>query len=196
MAASARLGLQDLHDSWPPDANPQYFPVNVSSTDPGTSNFESRWYAMQLRAAHEPSLLDMAKDKSALIYRFVWLRTFHHPIIARLVVDGDGIGRLTAVEMTGQGGFAPGVLARKQTLDVSKDDVAHLQSLIAAIRYWTMPTESGPIGNDGAQWIFEGVQSGQYHVVVRWSPEGGPYREVCLYMLKLSKIDVSAKQIY
>lgn len=151
---------------------------------------------MQLRAAHEPSLLEMAKDKSVSIFRFVWLRTFHHPIIVRLVVDDNGTGRLTAVEMTGQGGFAPGALAKKQTLDVSKDDVAHLQSLIAAIAYWTMPTQAGPGGNDGAQWILEGVQRGQYHVVVRWSPKIGPYREVCMYMLNLSRIDVSPKQIY
>ena len=196
MAASARSSLQDLHDSWPPDANPQYFPVNVFSADPGTSNFESRWYAAQLRADHEPSLLDAAKDQSTVIYRFIWLRTFHQPIIVRLVIDQDGIGRLTAIEMTGQGGFAPGVVAKEQTLDVAKQDVTHFQSLVEAIKYWTMPTEAGPVGNDGAQWILEGVQSGQYHVVVRWSPEGGPYREACLYMLKLSKIEVNPKQIY
>jgi hypothetical protein len=151
---------------------------------------------MQLRAAHEPSLLDMARDKSVLIYRFDWLRTFHQPIIVRLVVNQDGIGRVTAIEMTGQGGFAPGVIAKKQTLEVSKQDVAHFQGLTKAILYWTMPTEAGPVGNDGAQWILEGVQSGQYHVVVRWTPKVGPYREACLYMLRLSKIDVNPKQIY
>jgi hypothetical protein len=196
MALSAHSGPQGVHDSWPPDANPQYFPANVFSADPGTANFESRWYSMHLRAMHEPSLLDIAKDKSALNYRFVWLRSFHHPIVVRLVVDEDGIGRLTAIEMTGQGGFGPGVVAKKQTLDVSKEDVAYFQSLIKAIAYWTMPTEAGPVGNDGAQWILEGVQSGQYHVVVRWNPEAGPYREVCLYMLKLSRIEVNPKQIY
>jgi len=151
---------------------------------------------MHLRAMHEPSLLDMAKDKSVLIYRFVWLRTFHHPIVVRLVVDQDGIGRLAEIEMTGRGGFAPGVVAKKRTFEVSKEEVAHFQSLIKAITYWAMPTEAGQAGLDGAQWILEGVQSGQYHVVVRWSPAAGPYREVCLYMLKLSKIDVDPKQIY
>jgi hypothetical protein len=196
MTLSARSSPQNPHDSWPADANPQYFPVNLFSADLGTSNLESRWYAVQLRAAHEPSLLDMAKDKSVLIYRFVWLRTFHHPIVVRLAVDQEGIGRLTAIEMTGHGGFAPGVVAKKQTLDVSKEEVAHFQSLIQAITYWTLPTETEQGGLDGAQWILEGVQSGQYHVVVRWSPEVGPYRKACLDMLKLSKIEVNPKEIY
>jgi len=151
---------------------------------------------MQLRATREPSLLDIKKDKSALVYRFVWLRTFDHPIVVRLAIDQDGISKLTAIEMTGQGGYAPGEVAKKHTLYVSKEDVAHFQSLIKAITYWTMPTEPGQGGLDGAQWILEGVQSGGYHVVVRWSPDAGPYHEVCLYMLKLSKINVDPKQIY
>lgn len=151
---------------------------------------------MHLRAMHEPSLLDMAKDKSVLVYRFVWLRSFDHPISVRLLVDEDGISGLTAIEMTSQGSFAPGVVAKKRTFAVSKEEVAHFQSLIKAITYWAMPTQVGHAGNDGAQWILEGVQGGQYHVVVRWNPEAGPYREACLYTLKLSKIEVNPKQIY
>lgn len=49
-----------------------------------------------------------------------------------------------------------------------------------------------------AWWLVEGVQEGYYHVAHRQSPDSGAYREVCLYMLKLSglPLDESKGEIY
>lgn len=50
-------------------------------------------------------------------------------------------------------------------------------------------------GDDGAQWIVEGVRSKRYHVIDRWSPKDN-YRLACLYLLKLSRIRVNDADIY
>jgi hypothetical protein len=51
-------------------------------------------------------------------------------------------------------------------------------------------------GFDGAQWILEGVKDQKYHVVDRWTPRDGAFREACLYLLKLSQIGISPKEVY
>ena len=51
-------------------------------------------------------------------------------------------------------------------------------------------------GVDGADWILEGSSWGEHHIVRRWSPEGGPFRDLCLAMLKLSGLAVAPDQIY
>lgn len=54
------------------------------------------------------------------------------------------------------------------------------------------------MGNDGAEWILEGVNGGRYHVVDRWTPGAGAYREACLYLLKISDlgIDEASQDLY
>jgi hypothetical protein len=180
----------------PADASPQYFPKHIFSKRADLSDFQASWYAAQLRAMHEPSLLDLAKDKSILAYRFVWLRTFHHPIAVRILIRPNGTAQLTSVEMTGAGGYSPGVIANSQTREVRNDEVMRFQALLHAIDYWSMPTQDSDVGLDGASWILKGVRDGQYHVVTRWSPETGAYRETCWYLLRLSKIEVKPEEAY
>lgn len=64
--------------------------------------------------------------------------------------------------------------------------------------YWQLRPEIDDSGLDGAQWILEGVKEGRYHVVDRWTPQIGDFREACLYLLKLSNpsIDLSREDIY
>ncbi|HZS09585.1 MAG TPA: hypothetical protein VFD58_32455, partial [Blastocatellia bacterium] len=60
---------------------------------------------------------------------------------------------------------------------------------LGAICYWKLATKDDALGNDGAEWILEGIRENRYHLVNRWSPESGGYREACLYLLKLSKFN-------
>ena len=71
-------------------------------------------------------------------------------------------------------------------------------STIAGIDFWRMPTLplKGPPGLDGAQWIVEGRRGGDYHVVDRWTPREGVYRDAGLAFLKLAGIDVPAADLY
>jgi hypothetical protein len=63
--------------------------------------------------------------------------------------------------------------------------------------YWQLATQDDSMdGNDGARWILEGVKGGRYHIVDRWTPQNGSYRELCLYALKLSGLKLDASELY
>jgi len=70
-------------------AQDTYFPSGaLSDSDRGDSDL-ARWYSGQLKALDEPSLLAEARNTSTQSYRFLWLRSFHHPIAVRLDVMAD-----------------------------------------------------------------------------------------------------------
>lgn len=186
----------------PPDANPQYFPKGAFD-DPSESgslkNFGARWYSKYLRAMTEPSLSEASKDKALVAYRFLWLRTFHRPVAIRLTIRTDETGLLTGKVTSGRGGYEPGHLSQKVSVEVTTAEVQQFLSLLQKASFWTSQTEvivTGVVNLDGAQWILEGVQGGNYHVVDRGGPDKDDYSRVCLYLLELSKISVPAKEIY
>lgn len=174
----------------PPDINPQYFPTGVFSGFPELSDFDARWYAKHLRTMKEPSLLEAAKDEKIVAYRFLWLRAFDHPVSIRVAVRPNGSALLTAMETDGAGGYQGGTISHDQTFEISTDQVMELSRLLGKVDFWSLQTEERkPGARDGAQWIFEGVRGGKYHVIVRWSPGAGDYKALCLTMLSLSQID-------
>ena len=184
----------------PPDANPQYFPTGVFSEYLDLSDSRSRRYAKHLRAMSEPSLLDAVKNKSSESYRFLWLRSFRQPIAIRMTMRPDGSSQLIGVEMTGKNGHDPGVIATTEVVEISQEQIHQFQDLLQTTEYWSMPTVDVRLHEerirDGAEWMLEGVRDGRYHVVARVSPQNETYREACLYLLKLSKIEVEASRVY
>src|SRR5271154_1012052 len=86
-----------VSDSDPPDENPKYFPAGAFSRGSDLGDFTARWYAKHLRAMAEPSLLEASTDKKLVIYRLLWLRTFHHPISIRLSIRPTGTASLTTI---------------------------------------------------------------------------------------------------
>jgi hypothetical protein len=184
----------------PPDANPQYFPTGIFSENADISDSRARGLAKILRAIGEPSLLDAAKNKSSDSYRLLWLRTFNRPIAIRLTIRRDGTGQLMGAEMTGKSGFDLGVVAITEIVEISQDQMHQFQDLLQTTEYWSMPTADVRLHEerirDGTEWILEGERDGRYHVVARTSPRNGTYRDACLYLLKLSKIEVEVNRVY
>src|SRR4051794_4648903 len=86
----------------------QFFPK--SSLDLRGDDFKAKWYSAQLHALQEPSLLTLAKQEHAESYRFLWLRTFHHPISVRVDLQADGSWNLVTKVASGAGGYSPGSL--------------------------------------------------------------------------------------
>jgi len=146
-------------------------------------SFRNEWYSKHLKAMDESSLNSMAGSDET--YRFLWLRTFHHPIAIRVWRKGEE-RNMAFKELDGAGGYDPGKLIANLTRRLTTDEWDKFIKLLQQASYWQLPTESRNGGRDGAQWILEGKKDEQYHVVDRWSPEGGSYREACLYLLKLS----------
>ena len=180
-------------------AQMQYFPDRAfcGSDEPGTCE---RWYAKHLRAMREPSLWELSKDTSKQSYRFLWLRTFHHPVSARLEVAKDGNAELFVKVLSGQGGYNPGHAILNRRIKVSKDAVDHFLELLQKADFWNLSAEqqeSNVVGVDGAQWIMEGVLGGGYHVVDRWSPDEGPYRKAALFLaLNLGDLNPRYRDVY
>jgi hypothetical protein len=180
-------------------AQTQYFPDRAFCGSHETGSCE-RWYVKHLRAMHEPSLLKLSKDTSKQSYRFLWLRTFHHPVSTRLEVADDGSAQLFVKVLNGKGGYDPGRMIINHTIKVSKDSVDYFLGLLQKADFWNIPTEqpeSSAIGVDGAQWIIEGVGGGQYHVVDRWSPDEGPFRKAALFLaLNLGQLNPRYQEVY
>lgn len=149
------------------------------------------WYGKFLRAMDEQSLLK-AQDENVEVYRFLWLRSFHHPVMLRIVRDGYSF-KLTSVELNGAGGYDPGTRWSTAKFHIEQEEWCEFMSLLEKASFWSMETyRRDDIGFDGSRWVLEGVRQGRYHIVDRWTPREGDYREACLFLLKLSGRDQKA----
>ncbi len=174
-----------------------YFPPNTLDDSADASHFAEEWYSEQLRALGEPSLWESSKNQKLESYRFLWLRTFHHPISVRMDVQPDGSSTLTTKMANGMGGYKPGKLVVNTTQKISAGETAAVLDRIEHSGFWTLAPYEHTGGEDGAQWIVEGVKDGAYHVVDRWTPEKGPVREIGMMMLQdLAKMKIPANEIY
>jgi hypothetical protein len=161
-----------------------YFPQGTLAPQNAQIDELSRsWYSKHLHSMREPSL---SCGSTGLTYRFTWLRTFHHPVVIR-VVDSGRMGSLLAVELDGAGGYEPGKLIRRQESTLSKTQLLELKSLFASTSFWTLPTPKETSGMDGSEWIIEVTDNGRYHVVVRWTPTSGVARDIGMRFLHLAK---------
>jgi hypothetical protein len=179
-------------------AQTRYFPPRSLDDDPRGDDFVSQWYSGQLKALDEPSLWALSKSQKGQSYRFLWLRTFHHPVAIRIDIKADGSSQLTTKITSGAGGYKPGHLTENISFGLSKEQTDRFLSEIKKHGFWELESrQREPGGTDGAQWVIEGVKDGNYRIVDRWSPKDGPVRDLALFMLKdLAKLRISPKEIY
>jgi hypothetical protein len=162
---------------------------------PDSDRFVRAWYSKHLRVMAEPSLSCGAAGANEA-YRFVWLRTFHRPIAVRLSAEAT-VFRLVAVELTGAGGYDPGSIANRVEKMVTESDWRRLSAALARIGFWNMPSREAKLGIDGSRWVIEGVRlNSGYHVVDRWAPPEGPYRDAGLLFLTLAGFSVPDDERY
>jgi hypothetical protein len=175
----------------------KYFPNGVLSADRRTDEFIQKWYSEQLAALREPSLWESSKTQQTQSYRFLWLRTFHHPIAIRVDVNSDGTSRLTTKITSGAGGYAPGKLIKNSTVTLSKEQTDWFIRKIELHRFWQLPAAQETGGNDGAQWVVEGIKDHAYHIVDRWTPRDGDVRAIGLVLINdLAKLDIAPGELY
>ena len=175
-------------------ADEPYFPPYVFDPGDHMNQFIVDWYTEHLKALDEPSLL--ARKGNGHAYRFLWLRTFHEPIVIRIMILDDGSGTVEVKVADGKGGYEPGEIIVSEEKTLAPEDVERFLSAVKKAQFWNEPAQEEideqEIRLDGAQWILEGVHQGEYHVVSRWSPDKGPYRKLCLLMIKLGEVEVQA----
>ena len=178
-------------------AQRQYFPPGALDSSPRSDQLLSDWYSKQLRALDEPSLWSLSKTQNEEAYRFLWLRTFHHPVAIRIDVNADGTSQVISKMTSGAGGYDPGQLVLNSKSLLTKDQTDSFLGKIKEHQFWQLPTKRESGGLDGAQWILEGVKDGKYHIVDRWSPTDGPVRAIGLLMLnEFTNLKILKKEIY
>lgn len=179
-------------------AQGQYFPTRSLGASSREDELKRAWYSAQLSALQEPSLLALRKIPSSESYRFLWLRTFNHPIAIRLDPKADGTSVLTTKIASGAGGYRPGVLSEETHHVLSKEQTQSFITRLNKLDFWhTANPVNDQAGTDGSQWIIEGVREGQYHVVDRWSPAKGIARELGMILaFDLAQMNIPDKEIY
>jgi hypothetical protein len=189
------------------EAPPRYFPTNAFDSENRGDEFMAQWYSNELMVLKEPSLLEFAKDADAESYRFLWLRTFHHPVAIRLDVKRDGTGILTTKIGSGSAGFphTGGKVIENTSRALSREQVQSFLTRLDRSEFWSVPShiKGDQTGTDGSEWIIEGVKRSNYHVVARWSPGEPPLpqkravRELGLALaIDLAQLKIPQRELY
>jgi hypothetical protein len=180
----------------------EYFPPGILDKNPQFDELKVNLYSKHLKALHEPSLWELSRqDPNAEAYRFLWLRSFNHPIAVRLMVRTNGSGWMNSRMTTGQGGFKPGRISRYSVSWLRKGQTQAFLAAFENANFWNLPTlpdaDENAVELDGAQWIIEGVRNGTYHIVDRWSPEAGDaVRVIGIMALKLGRFKIRSTEVY
>lgn len=180
-------------------AQEPYFPQGVLEDNAQGESFRSGWYSKHLKALEEPSLYLESKSSNAESYRFVWLRTFHHPVIVRVDIRPDGGAELTTKVSSGAGGYEPGKLVENTSRPLTQRETDKFLLTIQRLQFWKLPSHEIPeaAAIDGAQWIIEGTKDGKYHVVDRWSPTRGAVHDLGLaFVFGLAQMKIPKDQLY
>lgn len=170
-----------------------YFVQGLFSENQRLDQFRIDWYSKHLKAMDEPSLLSRVEGES---YRFLWLRSFHHPIVMRVRRSVGAAPSLFVKQLSGAGGYDPGKLVINQTRSLTEAEWNEFISLLEKSCYWRMPVTEERMLADGAQWILESVKDHRYYIIDRQSPESGNYREACLFLLKMSDLKIPSEDVY
>lgn len=156
---------------------------------PLLSDFEDKWFSKHLSAAEEPSLFEQSLRLPIDVvtsYRFIWLPSFHAPIMVRIDQRRDGTMILTAKRLTGQGGYDPGHIGSTTTRRLTAKESEDIRQMFAASDLIAFKTNPCDLGADGAVWLVETRVGGQYRIVKQWSPQNGPVRRTGMALLSLT----------
>jgi hypothetical protein len=154
----------------------------------------SRWrgYAGALGTMGEPSL---ACATDTPVYRFLWMRTFHHPVAVRVERDDDD-WRVIAVELDGAGGYDPGDVLRRVDRTLTPYEAQQLEALLARADVWGSPVAQTDIGVDGSTWIIEARNGPRSRIHHAWTPAQGRERAIGLMFLSFTGWSFPPEDIY
>jgi len=181
----------------PAPGDDYFFPRGIlDKSRPDSDLFSRHWYSEPLMRMGEPSL-SCGREGDAETYRFLWLRTFHHPISVRISRSLEKV-EIEAFELSGAGGYDPGIISKHISKTASVSEWQRLETALDSADFWNLPTNLSPetLGVDGAQWIVEGRRNGSYHVVDRWTPGASSYKALGLLFLQLAGFSVTGTEVY
>lgn len=166
---------------------PKYFPSEIKE-------FSQRWYSKHLKAMKEVPIYKAPAASEKFVFRLLWLRSFHHPVCVRVEKNGDSPAILVGKELSGKGGYGPGELVVDRKIEMSAKSYEQLRDLLKSSKFAEQPIDQDKTDvNDGAMWLFEMNDKGQYHIVNSFA--GGAIRDIGIYLLKEAKL-LPEKHVY
>lgn len=160
-----------------------YFPAGTfPAAYPASDVQRRRWYSSYLARLHEPSL--SCGKVSEETYRLTWLHTFAHPVVIR-ISRRDSQVKVDAFQLSGSGRGDPGLVLYQTHKRLSMLEWGLLQARLRDSTFWSLPTSGNMYGVHGEQWILEGRRNDTYHIVDRWTPAAGPYRDLGVFIFDL-----------
>jgi hypothetical protein len=175
-----------------------YFQVKGPASDSLRDYLVSAPFRRYLPAMKEPDLRQLAaKDRTATVYRFIWMPSFHDLVSVRFVKTEDG-ATLDAVRLRLPEELRPGgVVVERRSARLKPAHWERIARHVETARFWEMPNRprhptSPPDAAiaDGDFLVVEGVRDGRYHVVFAHSFPAGNFVDLCQAMLFMSGIDV------
>jgi len=169
--------LSSLPDQWEKD-----FKINIMNSI-SYGYFLYYWYMNILTSINESSIF---QDSTGLsMFRFTCLRSFEDDIVIRLEKSDNKIS-LYWTKINNKTENDTGKRFYKGEKKLSEKQWKKFIDLLNEINYWNLSPQIDRLGFDGARWILEGKMGKKYHLVDRWSPEGGDYKRCCRYVMKLA----------
>lgn len=191
----------------PKDTSFDYFPKELITTSfkkklknandaliDAMGQFSADSYSMLLAAFKEPLLYNYYLGYD--IYRFLWDRAFHQPILITIsnknnefVVQTKKLDK----QPDSNNEVFDYSLFRLETISIRKvsiDEWLEFHKLLDDAEFWNTPPTDIDRGYDGSEWIIEGHTQNRYWFVVRWSPDKKSLLRKCgKFLINLSGID-------
>lgn len=158
------------------------------------SEGDGNWLTKQLKSLNEPNLYKMNSKPNSIIYRFTWLRSFHHPISVRIEKIDEKYNLHWAIGK-GAGGYEPKGLKERGQRKISAKEWQDFESLLSNANYENLPNKVYVLMSDGATWTLEHKESDIFEVNNTNDPSKD-FKSVCLYLLKLTNIKIKEDEIY
>jgi hypothetical protein len=158
---------------------------------------DARSFRRYLPAMKEPDLWQLAeRDRTATVYRFIWMPSFHDMISARFVKTDEG-AVVHAVRFRLSEDFRSGRCVERRSVGLKPAHWERIASQVERARFWELPKRlRDPHDHwgdldimDGDLLFVEGVREGRYHTVGDHSYPGGNFVDLCRAMLFMSGID-------
>lgn len=178
----------NLQEDWQCDSTVDYlYAAEKSSRSAG-------WLKVQLQNLNEPCLYNLETGKDSEIIRFTWLRSFHHPISVRVEKNKKDV-KIIWKEGKGAGGYSPQGLKKVRKKKLNGKEWDKLSSLFEKTDFKKLQNEYYVPMNDGATWTIERIKQNKYKAHHTNSP-GKEIKQLCLYLLNLTKLKIEKSKIY
>ena len=162
-----------------------------------SDSFKVRWYTLTLAALGEERLT-VPSTWPREVYRFLWIRSFHPPVMVR-IAHGPNNTIIVTSELVGESDDKARI--RRDSTALPEATWRDLRTLLQRERFWQQPfSDTSRFGLDGARWVIEGLRNDRYTIVDRWTPQDtgatGFVRRIGLAFLNAARVSVPPQELY